>query len=237
MADGVDTPRGYLGHTGSVTVVTHNVITSGQLPKHMGWTARATATSTTCCRRRARQRRATSGSPATGRQRCSAAAGTRATPSSPTTSTRRTGPSRSRSARRRTPRSRSAARRPTRSSRSAAAPPARRHPGCVGARAARHQPAVVPHRGLRPLLRADGSALRYDTRRTPASLYPLDGDRYTTGKDLRTRAVTSGPPTRRSTIMRNEATGADLREPARRRQGGPHVGRRGRPRTAPTVTR
>ncbi len=38
MKEGVDTPRGYLGHTGSVTVVTHNVITSGQLPKHMGWT-------------------------------------------------------------------------------------------------------------------------------------------------------------------------------------------------------
>ena len=38
MADGVDTPRGYLGHTGSVTVVTHNVITSGMLPKNMGWT-------------------------------------------------------------------------------------------------------------------------------------------------------------------------------------------------------
>jgi len=38
MKDGVDTPRGYLGHTGSITVVTHNVITSGQLPKHMGWT-------------------------------------------------------------------------------------------------------------------------------------------------------------------------------------------------------
>src|SRR3712207_3835174 len=36
--DGVDTRRGYLGHTGSVTVVTHNVITSGMLPKHMGWT-------------------------------------------------------------------------------------------------------------------------------------------------------------------------------------------------------
>ncbi len=29
---------GYLGHTGSVTVVTHNVLTSGLLPKHMGWT-------------------------------------------------------------------------------------------------------------------------------------------------------------------------------------------------------
>ncbi len=38
MADGVDTPRGYLGHTGSVTVVTHNVLTSGLLPKNMGWT-------------------------------------------------------------------------------------------------------------------------------------------------------------------------------------------------------
>ena len=38
MRDGVDSPRSYLGHTGSVTVVTHNVITSGQLPKHMGWT-------------------------------------------------------------------------------------------------------------------------------------------------------------------------------------------------------
>jgi hypothetical protein len=38
MADGVDTPRGYLGHTGSVTVVSHNVITSGMLPRHMGWT-------------------------------------------------------------------------------------------------------------------------------------------------------------------------------------------------------
>ncbi len=38
MDVGVDTPRGYLGHTGSVTVVTHNVITSGLLPKHMGWT-------------------------------------------------------------------------------------------------------------------------------------------------------------------------------------------------------
>lgn len=39
MARGVDTPRGYLGHTGAVTVVTHNVITSGMLPKNMGWTS------------------------------------------------------------------------------------------------------------------------------------------------------------------------------------------------------
>jgi hypothetical protein len=38
MSDYVDTPKGYLGHTGAVTVVTHNVLTSGLLPKHMGWT-------------------------------------------------------------------------------------------------------------------------------------------------------------------------------------------------------
>ncbi len=38
MRRGVDTPRGYLGHTSAVTVVTHNVLTSGQLPKHSGWT-------------------------------------------------------------------------------------------------------------------------------------------------------------------------------------------------------
>ncbi|MBS2937635.1 alkaline phosphatase family protein [Nocardioides sp. J2M5] len=38
MKDGVDTPNGFLGHTGSVTVVTHNVITTGASPKHMGWT-------------------------------------------------------------------------------------------------------------------------------------------------------------------------------------------------------
>ena len=35
---GVDTPRGWLGHTSAVTVVTHNVVTSGQLHEHMGWT-------------------------------------------------------------------------------------------------------------------------------------------------------------------------------------------------------
>ena len=38
MSRYVDTPNGYLGHTGSVTVVTHNVLTSGLLPKHTGWT-------------------------------------------------------------------------------------------------------------------------------------------------------------------------------------------------------
>ncbi len=38
MKDGVDAPNGYLGHTGSVTVVTHNVVTTGALPRNMGWT-------------------------------------------------------------------------------------------------------------------------------------------------------------------------------------------------------
>lgn len=37
MSDGVSFPRAYLGHMASETVITHNVITSGQLPKHMGW--------------------------------------------------------------------------------------------------------------------------------------------------------------------------------------------------------
>ncbi len=38
MRDQVNSPNAYLGHLGSVTVVTHNVITTGVLPKHMGWT-------------------------------------------------------------------------------------------------------------------------------------------------------------------------------------------------------
>ncbi|WP_432476673.1 alkaline phosphatase family protein [Nocardioides sp. GXQ0305] len=38
MRQGVDARRSYLGHLGSVTVVTHNVVTTGVLPKHMGWT-------------------------------------------------------------------------------------------------------------------------------------------------------------------------------------------------------
>jgi predicted AlkP superfamily pyrophosphatase or phosphodiesterase len=39
MADGVNAKRAYLGHVGSVTVVTHNVLTSGRLPKNMGWSS------------------------------------------------------------------------------------------------------------------------------------------------------------------------------------------------------
>jgi predicted AlkP superfamily pyrophosphatase or phosphodiesterase len=37
MDGGTDFPRAYLGHMASETVVSHNVMTSGQLPKHMGW--------------------------------------------------------------------------------------------------------------------------------------------------------------------------------------------------------
>ncbi len=38
MRDGSRRPNGYLGHLGAVTVVTHNVVTTGALPKNMGWT-------------------------------------------------------------------------------------------------------------------------------------------------------------------------------------------------------
>ncbi len=37
MHDGVNFDNAYLGHMASETVITHNVITSGQLPKDMGW--------------------------------------------------------------------------------------------------------------------------------------------------------------------------------------------------------
>ena len=37
MAGGANFPNAYLGHMGSETVVSHNVMTSGMLPKHMGW--------------------------------------------------------------------------------------------------------------------------------------------------------------------------------------------------------
>ena len=38
MRGGVNFPRAILGHMAAETVITHNVITSGQFPKHMGWT-------------------------------------------------------------------------------------------------------------------------------------------------------------------------------------------------------
>ncbi len=38
MRTGADAPKSYLGHLGAVTVVTHNVITTGALPKNQGWT-------------------------------------------------------------------------------------------------------------------------------------------------------------------------------------------------------
>ena len=38
MRGGVNFPRAQLGHMAAETVISHNVITSGQFPKHMGWT-------------------------------------------------------------------------------------------------------------------------------------------------------------------------------------------------------
>ena len=37
MAGGTSFPNAWLGHMGAETVVSHNVMTSGMLPKHMGW--------------------------------------------------------------------------------------------------------------------------------------------------------------------------------------------------------
>jgi arylsulfatase A-like enzyme len=37
MRDGVSFPKALVGHMAAETVVSHNVITSGQFPKHMGW--------------------------------------------------------------------------------------------------------------------------------------------------------------------------------------------------------
>ena len=37
MKDGTSFPKAYLGHMASETVISHNVMTSGILPKHMGW--------------------------------------------------------------------------------------------------------------------------------------------------------------------------------------------------------
>lgn len=38
MRDGANFPNALVGHVGAVTVVTHNVLTTGVLPQHMGWT-------------------------------------------------------------------------------------------------------------------------------------------------------------------------------------------------------
>jgi len=37
MDDGVSYPNAYLGHMAAETVISHNVMTTGLLPKHMGW--------------------------------------------------------------------------------------------------------------------------------------------------------------------------------------------------------
>src|ERR1044072_3832566 len=37
MRDGASFENAYLGHMASETVISHNVITSGQLPRDMGW--------------------------------------------------------------------------------------------------------------------------------------------------------------------------------------------------------
>lgn len=48
MRDGVSFDNAYLGHMASETVISHNVITSGQLPRDMAGPTRHSATATTC---------------------------------------------------------------------------------------------------------------------------------------------------------------------------------------------
>jgi len=49
--DGESFPNAYVGHMAAETVISHNVITSGQFPKHMAGRTRSTATRTACSAR------------------------------------------------------------------------------------------------------------------------------------------------------------------------------------------
>ena len=70
-----------------------------------------------------------------------------------------------------------------------------------------------------------GSSLRYDTLENPASLYPLDGDRYTTGKDPTRLGGDIWATDAALDVMRQRGRLAGhLRHLARRRQGRAHVG-------------
>ena len=226
MADGVNTPRGYLGHTGSVTVVTHNVITSGMLPKHMGWTNEGyrdvdgvlgpegglyITSDFGYDQMSPLQEHAgyphlsdyldDTGKVFTVSPKAYAAYGL-AAPGRPT----------------------------PRSSPSPAAPPA--SPGCAT--------------GSRPACRARrrtssgtcGSPLLverdkgYDTLQFPAQLYPATDDRYVVGDEPGHQGGDIWATDAALDIMDHEAGRLErpLRQPPRSRQGRPHVGRRQRPR-------
>ena len=240
MADYVDTPKGYLGHTGSVTVVTHNVITSGLLPKHMGWTNEGYRdVDNVLPDVKAGTPATTSSSPATGtRPRCSRCRTTTATRSWPTTSTT-TGSRFTIS-----PKVYAAyafgGRRPTSIITFGSAPacrPAWRQPRRCAAR-----PASTCRRLHQPRVRQPATRERdvYDTDKLPASLYPAR--RRPLRRPATTPAHEGGDiwaTDAALAIMDNERLERHLRDSPGRRQGGAHVGRGQRPgsRPAPTATR
>ena len=239
MKHGVDTPRSYVGHTGSVTVVTHNVITSGQLPKHMGWTDEGYRDVAGILGdpepANPDQLYITSNAaPAT----CSSCSRPPATPSWPTTSvpqTRRPRPSRS--APRATPATRSVGPARTRSSRSAAAPECTTG-GSWRKPSGENVPSYILGDAVQQVLGAQrlpggpggGHELRLRHHEAAGGALPARQ------RPLRDRARPGPPGWRRLGGRRGHRGHAQrgelerhLRDPARRRQGGAHVGRRDRP--------
>ena len=210
MADYVDTPRGYLGHTGSVTVVTHNVITSGQLPKHMGWTSEGYRDVDDVLDGADRRReplhhqRLDSSQMFTLQQAARLPQARRlprgGRPDRQAVHRQPQGVRRLRVRR---------ARPPTRSSRSAAAAPAEQRSGHVSAQARRRQlPSYILGDCTQPVLgaqRLPGVRLRH--HQAAGLLYPLDGDRYVTGHDAAHEGGDVWAADAAIEIMRNDPTG------------------------------
>ena len=240
-------PRGYLGHTGSVTVVTHNVITSGQLPKHMGWTERGLPRR----RQRPRRRRARQPERPLHHQRHvdgrpDQAAASRRVPEAGRLPRDRgaVAPSSSRSARRPTPHTHSAAKEVGLDH------PVQQHDVCHsrprgppraplqlaaswwGVGIPSEDPAPRPTAPTGSGCTTATTLYNYDTDQLPALLYPLDGDRYTTGHDI---AHEGGDVWAADAAVKmiesDRRLERHLRDPAGRRQGGARAGRRQLPRS------
>ena len=228
MDGGINFERAILGHMAAETVITHNVLTSGRLPKNMGWVnevyrdvdgvlgpARLLPGDLEPRLRPVRDAAQGPGLPQARRparrqvhlRRPEADGGVHRRPSGRPRGHRR------------------AHRQPQRRLRP-------RHelehelpqPGGLQSRAT----SVAP---LRPLLRQGPRRRRrpddwtYGTGTTsPAWMYPLDGNRFAVGTTPRTSAATSGPPTRRSDDGARDGLARDDGHARLRRQGRAHVG-------------
>ena len=194
MSDYVDTPNCYLGHTGSVTVVTHNVLTSGLLPKHMGWTNEGyrdgedgcptTSTDGPRANNVGKDLYITSNFGRTRSSRCRHTAATRSWPTTSTTPARST-----RSAPRRTPPTGSAARGSTSiitfGSVTCTVPETGPVPGRIygslrGPTGVNVPSYITDECGTRYYVERNKT---YDTYKKPASLYYAQDDRYLAGDE------------------------------------------------------